>query len=206
MNTRIKIALSFSVIAIVAIIIYFFSANVPWVCDDIRYQFNLAADSDIQRINSIVDIFSSQWEHYMTVNGRYVAHWLVQFFCGLLGQTTFSICNAFIYIAYIMLVLKLGKGDIKEPLVIISASILTLIACDIPYGPAFQIGYVWMFVLTFIWLYLFFKVNTNSFLQLSLLFIFSLIAGNGHEAINIGVSGAIIIFMLFNFKKITTTQ
>lgn len=206
MSSKAKIILSISVLAIVAIVIYIFSANYTWLYDDINYQFNLAADSMHQRINSISDIFASQWYHYFNVNGRYVAHWIVQLFCGLLGQQAFAICNAFAYVIYILLVLKLGGGSFNNPLSILSASVLTFIVYDTVYAPAFQVGYVWMFALAFIWLYLFFNTSTKSIFKLSLMFIFSIIAGNGHEAISIGISGALIIYAIYYFNKFTISQ
>lgn len=205
MNSKAKIILSISVLAIVAIVIYIFSSTCPWIGDDINYQFKCGAGT-LQRINSIWDIFVSQWHHYFTVNGRYVAHWIVQLFCGLLGQQAFAVCNAFIYVAYILLVLKLGDGNFKQPLAIISASLLTLTACDTFYAPACQVGFIWTFVLVFIWLYFFFSINTKSVFKLSLLFLFSIIAGNSQEAITIGVSGALIIYAITNFKKLTPAQ
>lgn len=205
MSSKAKIILSISVLAIVAIVIYIFSIICPWIGDDINYQFKCGAGT-LQRISSIWDIFVSQWHHYFTVNGRYVAHWIVQLFCGLLGQQVFAVCNAFIYITYILLVLKIGNGNFKQPLAIISASLLTLIACDTFYAPACQVGFVWSFVLVFIWLYFFFNRNTKSFFKLSLLFLFSIIAGNSQEAITIGISGALIIYAITNFKKITIAQ
>lgn len=206
MSSKAKIILSISVLAIVAIVIYIFSATCPWLIDDINYQFNLAADSMHQRINSISDIFASQWYHYFNVNGRYVAHWIVQLFCGLLGQQAFAVCNAFIYVTYILLVLKLGGGNIKNTLAVITASLLTLLAYDIVYGPACQVGFVWTFVLVFIWLHIFFRLNTKSIFKLSFIFLFSIIAGNGQEAISIGISGALIIYAISNFCKLTSVQ
>ena len=160
MSSKYKIILSISVLAIVAIVIYIFSTNYTWLYDDINYQFNLAADSMYQRINSISDIFASQWYHYFNVNGRYIAHWIVQLFCGLLGQQAFSICNALAYIVFILLVLKLGGGDLKKPLAVLSTSLLTLISYDTIYGPAFQVGYIWMFTLVLLWLHIFFNFST----------------------------------------------
>ena len=206
MSSKYKIILSISVLAIVAIVIYIFSTNYTWLYDDINYQFNLAADSMYQRINSISDIFASQWYHYFNVNGRYIAHWIVQLFCGLLGQQAFSICNALAYIVFILLVLKLGGGDLKKPLAVLSTSLLTLISYDTIYGPAFQVGYIWMFTLVLLWLHIFFNINSKSIFKLILTFLFSIIAGNSHEAITIGISGALIIYAITNFRKLTPAQ
>ena len=206
MSSKSKIILSISVLAIVAIIIYVFSANDTWLGDDIFYKFNWAAKSNLEEINSISDIIASQWVHYFTYNGRYVAHWIVQLFCGILGQNTFAICNGLMYIAFILLILKLSGSDFFNPLAVLSASLLTLIAYDTYYAPSCQVGYVWMFSLVIIWIYIFFKTNTKSIFKLILIFLFSIMAGNSQEAITIGVSGALIIYAITNFKKVTPSQ
>lgn len=206
MNSKYKIILSISVLAIVAIVIYIFSATCPWIGDDINYRFNWAAKPNLEEINSISDIFISQWHHYFIVNGRYVAHCLVQLFCGLLGQNTFAICNGLMYIAFILLILKLGGGNYKKPLAVLSASLLTLIAFDTFYAPACQVGFVWTFALVFSWAYIFFNINTKSIFKLFLIFLFSIIVGNSQEAITIGISGALIIYAITNFRKLTPTQ
>lgn len=206
MSSKTKIILSISVLTIVAIVIYIFSATCPWIGDDINYRFNWAAKPNLEEINSISDIFASQWAHYFMTNGRFIIHCFVQLFCGLLGQQTFAISNALIYIAYILLVLKLSGGNIKNTLSIISTSLLTLISFDTLYGPACQMGFVWTFTLVFSWIYIFFKINTKSIFKLFLIFLFSIIAGNSQEAITIGISGALIIFAITHFKKLTPSQ
>lgn len=206
MSSKYKIILSISVLAIVAIVIYIFSATCPWTGDDINYRFNWAAKPNLEEINSIRDIFISQWVHYFMTNGRFIAHCFVQLFCGLLGQQAFAISNALIYIAYILLVLKLGGGNIKNTLAVITTALLSFIACNTHYVPSCQIGYVWMFVLVFLWLHIFFSTNTKSIFKLSLIFLFSIIAGNSHEALTIGISGALIIYAFTNIKRLTSSQ
>lgn len=206
MSSKTKIILSLLVLTIVAIVIYIFSATCPWIGDDIYYKFNWAAKPNLVPINSISDIFASQWTHYFIYNGRYVAHCFVQLFCGLLGQNTFAICNGLMYIAFILLVLKLGGGNIKNSLAVISASLLTLITFDTYYDASCQVSYVWTCSLVFIWLHFFFNTNTKSIFKLTLIFLFSIIAGNSHEAITLGISGALIIYVITNFKKLTPAQ
>ena len=49
-----------------------------------------------QPVSSFVDIFSSQWSHYLTWSGRIVAGFFSQFFLWI-GKNAFNIANAFIF-------------------------------------------------------------------------------------------------------------
>ena len=202
---NIKLALSIAILTIVAIVIFVFSDTVIWIVDDINYQFNMAA-SKLERIDSLGDIFASQWEHYFTVNGRYVAHWFVQLYCGILGQTAFAISNALVYVAFIVLLLKLVGRSIRDTWCLGSVVLLFLFLYDTLYGPACQIGYVWTFLLSIGWLYVFFHYKADSILACVGLFLFSIIAGQGQEALNIGISGALIIYAITNYKSMTRNQ
>jgi hypothetical protein len=75
-------------------------------------------------------------------------------------------------------------------------------------APACQISYVWMWALVLFFLNIFFgnyKVR-GSTPMLVLLFLFSIIAGNAHEAINVGVGGALCIYCLQNRRKLSRMQ
>lgn len=207
-----NLAISISVLTIVAVVIFIFSKTCVWVNDDIVYKFNLAISKYRSSehiwipIQTIRDIFESQWEHYFAFNGRYVAHWFVQLFCGLLGQTAFAIINALVYVAFIVLLLKLVGRSIRDVWSVASIALLLLLMYDTVYSPAFQIGFVWMFLLSIGWLYVFFYSKTKSIFACIGLFLFSIIAGQGHEALNIGVSGALIIYAITNRKSMTRNQ
>lgn len=203
MSNSLKTAISVGILVIVAIVIYIFSNTVIWIVDDINYQFNMATGG---LLNSVWDIFISQWEHYFTVNGRYVAHWLVQLYCGILGQTVFAVCNAMVYVVFIVMLLKLVGSNIRNVLGLLTASLLLLLLYDTLYGPACQIGFVWTFALVTGWLYLFFNNKQTSVLYCAGIFLFSIIAGEGQEAICIGVSGALIIYAVKNYRKMSREQ
>lgn len=205
MSDKVRFVLAISILAIVAIVIFIYTNSIAWVVDDIYYQFNMATGIP-QRIKSVWEIFESQWVHYFTVNGRYVAHWFVQLFCGILGKTIFAVCNAIVYVIYIVMVLKLSGTNIRNTLGLCSATILILFMYDTSYGPAYQIGYAWTFAAVIAWLYVFFSSNISSVCASIGLFIVSVIIGWGHEAISIGVSGALIIHSLKNYKSMSRNQ
>lgn len=207
-----NLAISIGVLTIVAVVIFLFSETYAWIIDDVRYQFNLATsgyclqNETLERIESVWDIFASQWEHYFTVNGRYVAHWFVQLYCGLLGQTAFAISNALVYVAFIILLVKFVGRSLYDVSSLVTVALLLLLMCDTLYGPAYQIGFVWTFATTILWLYMFFRSTAKSVWACCGLFLFSVLAGNGQEALNIGISGALIIHAIANRKTMTPGQ
>ena len=55
----------------------------------------------VERVNSIRDVIVSQWSHYLTGNGRAVAHIFVQIFIWL-GKPVFNVFNALIFVLLIL--------------------------------------------------------------------------------------------------------
>lgn len=205
MKTRSQVTFITIVMALVGLVIYRFSMSIDWVLDNFTYQFSFATH---ERIKSVSEIFPSMNVHYMTWNGRYVAHWLVQFFVALFGRTAFSVCNAIVYIIYILLLTKLGKGKIDNFKMVLTSTILALFYTDVVYEPTCQIGYIWMPALSMAFILLFFKnwEKQPGLPLMALLFVFSIISGNGHDVINVGIGGALIIYFLFNLRRIQPVQ
>ncbi len=92
----------------------------PFFGDDYAYSFiwDGAQNGNFQnnigkleRLDSIGDIFVSQWSHYFTWGGRTVAHCFVQFFC-LTGKLLFDFANALMYAALAFLIYFAAKGKV----------------------------------------------------------------------------------------------
>ena len=76
--------------------------------DDLVYAFvwpnqfmNVPLPENIERINSVKDILVSQWRHYLTGNGRTIAHLFVQFFVWQ-EKWLFNVVNSFIFVLLIL--------------------------------------------------------------------------------------------------------
>lgn len=82
-----------------------FNYLTPFIGDDFYYMFSFA---DGTRIRTIGDIIASIIAHGHIMNGRWVAHSLVQFF-GMLPPFVFDLANALVFTAYIALVYKLSS-------------------------------------------------------------------------------------------------
>lgn len=205
-NARISLAI------IVAVAVYYglLSYIVPWSQDDMAYQFNFASETagnNYDRINSVGEIFESQADHYMRVNGRFVAHFFVQLFCGLLGHGLFAVLNAVFYIIFTLLILRLSGQGLKRTATTITALILIVLSFQTKLTPSCQIGYIWMYsiIMAFIWLF-FRSRRWKSCVGTIMLGLFSLIAGNAHESFGIGVSAALIVYWLKNRECMNASQ
>lgn len=186
---------------LLATIIGLASAYVLWLGDDIDYGFFISTSiwDSHGKIDSVVRFFQSQGNHYAFVNGRSVAHALVQLYCGVLGKITFAISNALVYIAFLWLLLKTARGRraISSPGVIIFAACAILLVFVTKMMPTTQIGFVWMFALNLLWLKLFFSHRTlSSCWTITGLSLLALLAGNGQEALTLPMSAALALWVV----------
>lgn len=193
-------------LVIIAVIIGVFTYNTVWIGDDITYAFDFREDHNDEIVGSFSQTILSMNEHYLTWNGRYVPHVAVQFFCSREGHLAFAISNALVYILYLLLICRFSGVKPLTTGGLITVSLLVLSTFQTKMTPSCQIGYIWTFSLVLLFLTFFFKKRRYSWWQIVLLVPFSLIAGNGNEALNIGVSCALILYWWRNHKGMTVLQ
>lgn len=173
------------------------SYMVLWLGDDVDYGFfirNSIWDS-YGSIDSVEKFFRSQGNHYWYVNGRATAHALVQLYCAVLGQTAFALSNALVYTVFVWLMLRWAgvRRPMRHPLALLCVSALVLLAFVCKMMPTTQIGFVWMMTLNLLWLRFYVRCPRHiaAVLAVTVLGIF---AGNGQEALSIGISLALFVF------------
>lgn len=192
---------------VVAVVIAIFSYNTVWLGDDINYAYDFRPGHNEEIVSSLAQVLSSLNEHYMTVNGRYVPHVFVQLFCGIWGHAVFAVANALFYIIFIIALCRLSHVALYNIAGVFSVVIFSLIVFQTKMVPSCQIGYIWTFSLVMIFLIYFFSGKSYSkWWKIMLLGLLSLVAGNGNEALTLGVSGALIIYWCFNMRNMTRTQ
>ncbi len=201
-----KIA-GWSIILCVALIVGVCCMICPWLDDDLTYQYNLRwfDETTFIPIRTIGDIFESQYYHYLFTNGRYVAHWLVQLYDGILGKTAFAVSNTIIYILFIrMIMITCGIKTSNWKGVLTTACLVLTCQC-VRMTPAFQM-YIWMYllVLCFIWVMLHYR--TDKWWMTIILCLFSFICGNAHESVNPAVCVGFFIYFALNFRKTSLQQ
>jgi len=194
---------SYLIVGLVLAYVCTLSAVVPWTGDDIKYMFSFADDG---LITSVKDAWTSQIAHWQTVNGRFVAHFLIQLTLALTGRAVFVIINALAYIILILLVLKICGRDFKDWKSTLAVSILILLALPTKFVPTCQIGYIWMFdiVLFFLvkWDCVVIKKGSASNWELIYLVPLSFLAGFSQEAIVLGIGVALAIYSIQNLSKL----
>lgn len=126
------------------------------VADDYRYCFSFADDT---RIDSISDIFPSMRAHRSSMNGRVIAHFLVQLFL-MLPKTVFNIFNSAVFCLLILLIYQTAVFN-REHNALLLASIFGCIWVLQPeFGQVFlwldgSVNYLWCALLCFIYLKVF---------------------------------------------------
>lgn len=191
------------------VLFFSFSYFVPWLGDNIIYGYhllpgkNLSANASsplLQPIGSIGEIADSQYNHYFAINGRIVAHCLVQLICAFDLRCLFAFINAGAWILLLLLLLHFAGGRGLKFRSLLSITLLCVLTLITQFTPAYQIGFVWMAVLNLLFLKLFLKSRGKpTALRLIFLFLFSLLAGNGQEAYSILMGAGLLLYAFLNF-------
>ncbi len=193
-------------LAALALLIFALSDYIQWYGDSYLYRFDFGTGKPIE---SFWEIFPSQYAHYFMMNGRVWAHVLCQGFSALWGQTAFAICNALAYVAFVLLFVRLVGGSWRNIPTLLSCILIILFFTDTSYNANCQIGYIWTSTVTLAFIIQYFRARSNRgyhWWGFILLFLLSLFAGNGNEAIAIGVGAALIFDFLTNFRRLTLAQ
>lgn len=191
----------------VAILMALASWFTPWLGDDIHYGFSRTPGKQHIWISSIAQIIESQNSHWFLSNGRYVAHFLVQLFIGIFGQTVFSMVNGAMYVPFLLILAKIAQVDLKNFRAFFVMTLIAMLSFQTKFVPTCQIGYIWTFTATLFFLFIFFKEGFKPQWWMTILIaVYSVIIGNGQEALNIGVGGALILYWIFNMRRMTVLQ
>ncbi len=187
-------------------IVFFLSYNSIWVGDDADYSFVLAddflpmisvySDDAMPRlIGSFPDVVDSQLVHWCRVNGRSVAHVLVQIFCAGGSHSLFAVCNSLVFAAFVLLLFRVSRIPVSYRRLLLAEGLYFLFFYY-EYTPSCQICYLWMFTLVLAWCVAFRAARGASFLMILPAFLFGVVAGNGNEALNVGFSMALFLWWL----------
>lgn len=179
------------------------AAVVPWTGDDVTYLFNFADGSPI---SSLRDVLASQVAHWHCMNGRFLAHSLVQTVLVFVGRAGFVILNGLAYIVLLLLLLRLCGRRFRDWKSTLAVSVLIILAMPTKFVPTCQIGYVWMFDLALLfvakWMDIVRDGKRPSEWNLAWLVPLSFLAGAGQEAIVIGIAAALIACSLMHIRSL----
>ena len=192
---------------------YFFLIRqyIPINWDDLSYAFVYGID-ETKYISSWKDILESQIWHYQHLNGRFLVHCMVQYFCGFGGDTSFFILSSIMFMLLLMSMTYLVRIDATSRLLFDKELILVLLILICPlFGTtflgtkAFVVNY--MFSASF---YIFFlaiythikddKIDYSWWLN-CLIFLWAFLTGSLQESFSIGIAGALLFYHLYTIRN-----
>ena len=159
-------------------------------------------------IKSFSDVIVSQWHFYHNSNGRFIIQSIGYIFCSFMSMNTFVILNTIVFFIFMLLICRLS---LPRPYQI---SHVLLIMCmfwffmykGIPFwgNIVCSVNYLWvgMFFLAFCLLYEKCVTDKISVLVKILCFCFAMIVGSLSESFSLGLCGALIVYYIFNYKKL----
>ena len=199
--------------AIVAVAFGVLNFLTPQYHDDFVYKFMFEGGSVNydHPVKSIGDIVASQMEHYHSVNGRSIVHFLVQLFTGLLGKTIFNLFNVIVFCAFIFLLKKQStgskrlEGDAKFCVSTLVILVLVLLM------PRFKDTFLWMTgSINYLWsataalgFLLIYEKRRERLMDWSLLpmLIVAFLLGWTHEGITLPLAASLVLINLFSLKQ-----
>lgn len=125
-----------------------------YIVDDYRYLFSF---TDFERIESLPQILTSMRGHRYSMNGRLIAHSLVQFF-GMLPMWLFDVVNSLVFVLQTALICKIARGTASRSNLLLIAVFCATWLFEPVFGQVnlWQDGacnYLWSIVLSFLFLW-----------------------------------------------------
>lgn len=201
-------AASVAILLVFATVIGTWSYLALWLGDDIYYRFfGEIPPAPNKLISSPWEIFPSMGNHYMTSNGRSVAHWLVQWFLVFGGRTLFSIANSAVYVVCAVYVMRLcGLKWNSHPKALLFVIAILTISFRTKFAPSCQIGYIWMMASTAVFIDLFLNIKDVKRTWIAPAATFCFLAGWGNEAVSAGVAVSVFAYIFVKKLRLTKTQ
>ncbi len=211
--------LAWSVLSLFAAALVYLNLITPLWSDDYVYRFVFDAryyyDESFSRfVASWRDILDSQTAHYLCTNGRMVAHTLAQIFLSVGHNWLWSVVNSLVFLALAWLLWRFAVHSSKggRELNPWAGYLLTLALywLMLPHhGQLFfwltgSCNYQWsaLLVLAFLNLWLLPAPRALSWL----LYPVAILAGNGNEALSIGLALSLMAYVVFKHHELNWRQ
>jgi len=135
------------------LIMLFCNFNTDLVADDYMYCFSFA---DGSRIESVMDIFPSMAAHRHSMNGRVVAHFLVQLFL-MMPKAVFNLFNTACFTALIWLIYRIGRNEKADNALLLTCCFGLVWILQPEFGQVYlwldgSVNYLWCAVACLVWL------------------------------------------------------
>ena len=199
--------LYFGYLLVIGIVFYLMNVFTPFFCDDWHYNFIYGTHTQIKTLG---DVLYSQYLHYFSMNGRFVPHFFVQLFDGILGKGLFNVVNTFMFMAFIYLISYTLRREYKSFYVSSSLALFLIFF----FIPAFNNCFLWMSgACNYLWvavLLLSFNIVLEKDIKnkalFPLLFVFGIICGWSNEAIVLGLGFGYFVYFAFHRDKLNNSR
>ena len=189
---------------LIFVLLFRLTSLTPLLMDDYDYSFSWATG---ERLSGIGDVLRSQAAHWQLWGGRSVAHFLTQTFL-LLGKPVFHALNPVVYLLLLVLILRLGNGQVKWwRLLCVHLALFLLLP---GFGTVFlwldgACNYLWCTLLALYPLLLTARIEEGSFSGKAAAWIFSILlcflAGWTNENTACGVFAGRILWLIFRKSR-----
>jgi hypothetical protein len=209
-NTRLNRSLVIAIFALFTIIYYLFTAYKVKEGDGVEYAFMVPESVETnpyQYVENLSDIWQSQCTHYQVVNGRFLLHFVVQIYCGLLPYQAFAISNAVMFLLMALLLAKLMRIDLRECRNALCVNCIAFLSiCHTSFDAAHQIGYLWSTVAMLCFLVMYRNMQWYRWLAVVGAVVASLLIGSLHEAFAIPICALLIVDCCRNRGRLSAQQ
>ena len=159
---------------------------------------------DLTHINTLGDLLHSFWNKYFILNGR-TSDMVAEVFCAFLGKPLFNVCNTLVFAAMVHLVSLLATGRrsiLSQTLLYACIGTCYPVPGETMLWLAGSCNYLWVVTasLALVYYLLHHSSAKTGWLNGSLLFLGSFVAGAGNEATSFAFLAAFVLYYLFNRK------
>ena len=188
----------------VTVVMWFLNHFTPLFLDDWHYAFIFGT---LEPIRSVGDILVSQWHHYLSFNGRFVAHFFVQLFDGILGKGLFNVFNAIFFAVFLYALAIATSRDKKQYYSIMSVAFILVFLVMTGFKYVFlwlsgSCNYLWMAILLLFFIHLIEKEEIAKRYHVPLI-LFGFVCGWTNEAMIVGLGAAYFIYYVFHREQLT---
>ncbi len=199
--------LYFGYLLIVGVIFYVLNYFAPLFSDDWHYNFIYGTNMPIRAFK---DVLYSQYLHYFQMNGRFVPHFFVQTFDGMLGKGIFNVVNSVMFVVFIFLISYILRKEYKT--FFASSSIALFFVFFLL--PGFNHCFLWMsgacnylwaavFVLSF---HLMLQRRISDESVYPFLFLYGIFCGWTNEAIVLGLGAGYFVYYVLNKNELNSSK
>jgi hypothetical protein len=177
--------------------------------DDYVYKFVRGANDVIDYqypIRDLNDVLISQYNHYLYHSGRFVPHFFLQIFDGILGKGVFNVINALLFCLLVYLINRLATKKLTLFNYVLSFSLILFLVPSFKETTLWFTGsfnYLWAIVFSLFYLYLL-KVYWNNQIQWWhwVLGIICLFLGWTNEAVVIPIGMVVGGYLMYNIRHV----